>query len=116
MRIKTRGNDNQVRLEVRRHLIQRRFETAFLLDSRCGCTQREIQREPEPAPCSFLSARSCARIPWILMRREEEDGWIVVEDSLCAVAVMNVPVKNRDFLNLRILLLRVSRRHGHVVE
>src|SRR5687768_17906024 len=50
------------------------------------------------------------------MRRKKIDGRIVVEDSLCTVSVMDVPIDDRDLLDLRIFPLRVTRGDGDVVE
>ena len=50
------------------------------------------------------------------MRREKVDRRIGVENSLRAVAVMHVPVEDRDALDLRIVLLCVTRRHRNVIE
>src|SRR5688572_29065235 len=50
------------------------------------------------------------------MRREKVDRRVGVKNSLRPVAVMHVPVEYRDFLDLRILLLGVTRRHRDVVE
>src|SRR5215213_9998773 len=70
----------------------------------------------KPASCALFAPRSRPRIPRILMRREEVDGRIVVEDPLRAIAVMNVPIDDRDPFDLRIFALRVAGCNRDVVE
>src|SRR5262252_3291580 len=50
------------------------------------------------------------------MHREVKDRRIIVENALRAVAVMNVPVENRHFVDFLITLLRIPRRNSNVVE
>src|SRR5690349_18286066 len=116
MRIKTRGDNDQIRRETRRHLLERRLKPALVLDRRRGRAQRQIQRRSKPASSSLLTTRTRPRIPRILVRRKEVHRRIGVENSLRAVAVMNVPIDDRDLLDLRVLLLRVTRRNRDVVE
>src|SRR5262249_53562007 len=70
----------------------------------------------QTATSSLLSTRSRSRIPRILVRREEINTRIVVKNSLRAVAVMHVPIDDRDLIDLGILLLRVTRGDGDVIE
>src|SRR5678816_3224642 len=104
MRIKSRRNDDQIGAEIRRHLLKRRFKRSLVVRSRCCRAQWKIQRVSQTASGSLLSTRTCARIPRILVSREKVDRRIVVKDSLRAVAVMNVPIDDRDLVDLRILL------------
>src|SRR3954468_11535577 len=104
MRIETRGNDDQVGTETRRHLFKRRLERALLLRRRRRRMQWQIQRVTQTTAHSLLAARTRPRIPRILMRREKVDRGVVVKDSLRAVAVMNVPIDDRDAFDLGIVL------------
>src|SRR6185503_402230 len=72
VRIKTRGDDDQIGSEIRRHLVERRFKPALVLDCRRRRTQRKIQRVAESTSSSLLATRTCSGIPRILMRRKEE--------------------------------------------
>src|SRR6185503_12563495 len=69
MGIKACGDDDQVRFEVCRHLIQRRFKASLVFDRWSRRTKWQIQCETLPAARSLLAARAGARIPRILMRR-----------------------------------------------
>src|SRR5205085_5778824 len=55
-------------------------------------------------------------IPRVLMRGEEEDRGVVVENPLRAVAVMHVPINDGDALDLRITRLRITRGDSDRVE
>src|SRR5258705_7960034 len=50
------------------------------------------------------------------MRREKEDCWIVVKDSLCPVAMMNIPIDNGYLLNLRIMVLCITSSDGDIIK
>ncbi len=50
------------------------------------------------------------------MLRKKEDGRIVKENSLRAVAVMHVPINDRHALDFLIFILRVTRRDRDVIE
>src|ERR1051326_3707648 len=116
MRIKTSGDHDQIRTETPYHLFQRRVKRALLLRGGCRRAQRQIQRVTKTTTHSLLSARSRSRIPRILMRREKVDARIVVKNSLRAVAVMNVPIDDRDAFDLGIVLLRITGSDGDVIE
>src|ERR1043166_6080703 len=50
------------------------------------------------------------------MARKKVDTWIVVEDSLCPVAVMHVPIDDRHAFNVAVLLLSIPRGDSDVVK
>src|SRR5256885_17052499 len=50
------------------------------------------------------------------MHRKIKNRWIVIEDSLRAVAVMNVPIENRNAIDFFELLLRITSSDGHIIE
>src|ERR1051325_9092042 len=116
MRIKTRGNDDQIGTETRRHVFESGFKGALLLLGRRRRAQRQIQCVTETTTHALLTARTRSGIPRILVRREKVDARIIVKDPLRAVAVMNVPIDDRDSLDLRIVLLRVTCSNGDVIE
>ena len=49
------------------------------------------------------------------MRAEEKDGWVFVENVLCAVAVVNVPINNQYPFGA-VFRLRVAGCNGNRVE
>src|SRR5262249_45164585 len=50
------------------------------------------------------------------MRRKKEDGWIVVKNTLCTIAMMYIPIDNRHVLNLGVVPLSVTGCHRNVIE
>src|SRR6185369_3059196 len=110
VRVKTSRDDDQIRSETRRHFIKRGFKPALVFGSRRGRAQGQVQRVTQTASGSLLAARPGSGIPRILMRREKVNARIVVKDSLRAVAVMDVPIDDRDAFDLGVVLLRVTRR------
>jgi len=67
-------------------------------------------------PGSVVARRAArARIKRILMRGEKEHGWILVENFLRPVAVVDIPVDNGCPLEA-VRLLKVASADGGVVE
>src|SRR5215831_6966262 len=112
MRIKSSRDDDQIRLELTTHLGQGSFKCAFLVRSRSSGAQREIQSVTKAAAHALLASRPGSRIPGILVRRKKEDGWIVVKNSLCAIAMMYIPIDNRHVLNLGVVPLSITGCDG----
>ncbi len=77
--------------------------------------ERAIERELLPCPLTGFARRSCSRIPGRLVRAEEEDGGIGVEDVLRAVTVVHVPIGDGDALD-SVATLRVAGSNGDIVE
>jgi hypothetical protein len=116
VRVEARRDDNKVGAKLSAYLFERRVEHSSLLYARSLRAHGYVQSIVAPAPDSRLAARSRARIPGILVHGEEEDGRVVVKDSLRAVAMMNVPIDDGDALYLTVASLRVARGDGDVIE
>ena len=64
---------------------------------------------------SYFVGGATTRITGPLMGAEEEDGVIIIECILSAVAVVNIPINYQNASDA-VVALQVSGRNGHVVE
>ena len=116
MRVETGGNHDQIRLKARADVGDRGLEHTLLL-ARFGVRfDGHVHRVAAPAPETGFAARAGSRIPRILMHRKEKHRRVVEENPLRAVAVMNVPVDDRNAFDLLVAILRVTRGDRDVVE
>lgn len=49
------------------------------------------------------------------MRRTEQDAWIILENILRSVPVMDIPINDSDTLHA-MMMLRMTRRNRNIVE
>src|SRR5205085_6015537 len=80
VRVEASRDEDEVRSEFRLNLFQRRFEHAPLIICSGRCAHRHIQCETATAPSARLAPGTCARIPRVLMHREEEDRWVIIKN------------------------------------
>ncbi len=104
VRIESSGDDHQLRLELlgRRH--QHLLKDGAILVVALSRFHRHIDREAFPCATAPLRLAARAWIMWILMRAEKEDGGIVFETMLRAIAVMHVPIDNQHTGEAMLLL------------
>ena len=77
--------------------------------------ERAIDGRVGPRARAGFVAHASAGIPRRLVRAKEQDGRVLVEDILRAVAVMHVPVHDQDALQA-VALDRVARPDRDIVE
>src|SRR5712691_7184810 len=116
MGIKSGGDDDQIRLEFRTHLIDCGSKHPLLFSRRGSGFNRHVQCVTRASANAGFAASARTRVPGVLMHRKEEDCWVVIENSLRSVSVMHVPVNNRNSLNLRITILRIPSGYSNVIE
>src|SRR4051812_2795478 len=116
MSVETGGNYDQIRLKIRVYITDRAFEHSFLL-ARFGVRfNGHVHRVILAAPETRFATTSRTRIPRVLMHRKEKHARIVKENSLRAVAVMNVPIDDRDAFDFLVAILRVTRRDRDIIK
>ena len=108
-------------VEARRHEHQLGLEACDGRRRRSRRTRAGTPRRPSRPTSGMFSGRlallvraAAARVERPLVKRDEEDGVVVPEDLLRSVAVVDVPVDDRDALDQ--LGLRGPRRDRDVVE
>ncbi len=113
-RVEAGRDHHQLRL-VTVHGIRQGMERGQEFPPAGAGRHRPIHRGSEPrAAAGFLPA-SRPRIPRPLVRAEIEDGTVLVEDLLGAVAVVHVPVDDQHLADA-VLPLRISGGDAGVVE
>src|SRR5437588_2732783 len=103
MRIKTRGDNDEVRLEVLIYFFECGFKHMLVLARRRSSPQRNIHRVTLAASHPRFTSGAGTGIPGILMHREEEHIRVVIEDALRAISMVDVPIDNRDPFNFVVI-------------
>src|SRR5688572_24115709 len=112
--VKAGRDENELGPETLQHSVELALKQVTKVGSGCPRFERHVARRV--LTCSFASfaARAGAGIPWVLMKAHEIDGRITVEDVLCPVAVMHIPIDNED--PSEAALLKQPCRDRHVVD
>ncbi len=109
-------DDHKVGFELRRNVAEGGVEHPPLLDRGRIRLDGNVHRLTQTAAKSGFASRTGSRIPRILMHRKKVNARVIVEDALGAVAVVNVPVEDRDPLDLFVVVLCVSGGDGDIIE
>src|SRR5207244_263701 len=116
MRVESRRNKYQIGFEAGVYSFDGRVEYASLLLCRNARPQWNVHRVALAAADSSLAPRAGAWIPRILVHRKEENRWVIVENTLCSVAMMDIPVNDGHPFDLRIMSLRVARGDSDIIK
>src|SRR5687768_12971847 len=116
MGIKPGRNEEKVGFDLRRHIADRGFKNTILFGGRRKSFQWRVERGPQAPSLPRLTSRASTGIPRVLMHGEKVNARVRIEDSLRTIPVMNIPVDDRDTLDLFVFVLSVTGRHGDVVE
>src|SRR2546427_9368834 len=114
-RIEAGRDDDQIGRKSSLDVANGISERLPVLSSRCAGGQRNIQCEPFSFAASPLTGRTGTGIIRILMRRKIENSWILPEDFLRAVTVMDIPVDDQNTFDA-VLRLSVACADSCVVE
>ena len=76
---------------------------------------RKILCGSQSIPCSGFILATGAGIEWILMNAAVEYCRVRIERMLCAVAVVDIPVENKNTLET-FYLLCIAGRDGYIIE
>src|SRR3972149_1328499 len=78
-------------------------------------SNRNIDLRPLRVADAALFFPTCSRVVILLVQRNVYHRWIVVEDFLCSVAVMDIPIYDQHALEA-VMPCEMACRDGNVVE
>ena len=115
MRIKAGRNNYQIGFVALNFWYQFIFHCGKVIVIICVGIHWKVQCGAQPISSTGFSCRPCAGIKRVLMRATVINGWVIIKRVLGAVAMMHVPIENKNLVQ-SFYFLRVSGGYCHIVE
>src|SRR6267143_1883618 len=115
MRVEARGDNDKLRpipIQCGKDFAHEGIQI-FLLTA--SGAHRDVERVPFSFTASGFGAASGSGIKWVLMRADVKNRLVFVKNLLRAVAVVDIPVDDRDPAQA-VARLGVARPDGRVIE
>ena len=113
MRVKTCRNQNPLGLKFFRSRDDDMLKDFHIFTIGAAGRQRNVERISRASAGANFVDRAGARIERILMRRNEQHGWVFVKRILRAVTMMDVPIHDENLFHAVLMFqIRRANRHG----
>src|SRR5579863_4428045 len=96
MRIKARGNEDEIRAEPLGGRNQEPFKSVEIVPVAFSGRKGDVEGCPLTFACALFFVRTGPGVKRELMSAEIEDGGVSIKDGLGPVSMMDVPIDNED--------------------